>query len=166
MILLEVLIAMALIALCILPLITPHIAMIREQQRMDAVMRLDHSVHLLYVDVIEQMHKNIIKWNQVMEGKPIPISDDMWERIGIQNKIPLQGFFRFQEIRHKPGKPAEWNAHHVKVIFFFMPPDSTQVVWEFPYELSFLRHVPGAENSAEDSPKEPEQKPQDKEVKK
>lgn len=154
MLLLEVLISIALIAFCILPLITPHIAMIKEQYKLDTTMKLDRVVRLLYVDVLEQMHKDQIKWGQVVGKGLIPINDGMWERIGKQNKMPLKGFFRFEEVKHKPNKPSEWNAYLFKLTFYFFPPDAPvdekKTQWVFPYELALLKHSPEEKASPEE----------------
>lgn len=166
MMLLEVLISCALIALCILPLITPHIAMIKEQYKLSAAMDLDHDVHLLYVDVLEQLHTKQIAWNQIQEEKPIPITDEMWGRIKKKDKPSLQGYFRFKELRHKPKKTAEWNAHWLSLKFYFFSPgeavDKEKAQWVFPYELTLLRHTQEeAANPEEEGAKDKEkQQPQ------
>ncbi len=157
MLLLEVLISIALIAFCILPLITPHIAMIKEQYKLDTAMKLDHAVRLLYVDVLEQMHKDQIKWGQVVGKSLIPVNEAMWERIG-RHKMPLKGFFRFEEVKHKPNKPSEWNAYLFKLTFYFFPPDAAvdekKAEWVFPYKLALLKHSPEEKASAEELAKE------------
>lgn len=145
MMLMEIIISMVLMVLCILPLITPHIAMVKEQKKLNATMQLDHVVHLFYVDMLEQLQKNKIPWSQIQEEKEMPINDDMWRRIGFDTQLPVKGFYRFKEIRHKPKKTAAWNAHWLSLTFYFIPENSSigskSAELSFPYELTLLRHT-------------------------
>lgn len=161
MLLMEILIALFLIAVCVLPLIAPHVMMAKEQHKLGMTMKIDHAVHLLYVDVLEQLHKNKIPWNTIQDHKLIEIDDKMWERIGVEKELPLRGFFRFDEVKHKPKKPAEWNAYLLTVTFYFLPPGSTADVqsapWIFPYDLTILKHSQVA--AEEPEPQQQEAKP-------
>jgi hypothetical protein len=60
--LLEVLIAFALIALCVLPLIYPHVAIYKAQNKFARKLELDHVVNLLYGKVLEKLYMNTIPW--------------------------------------------------------------------------------------------------------
>ena len=55
---LEVLIAFALIAISAIPLIYPHVSMIKEQKESINRMKIHHVVNLIYTNILEKMHKN------------------------------------------------------------------------------------------------------------
>lgn len=147
MILLEILIALALITLCILPLLTPHVAMIKQQKKFINEMKLDHTVHLLYVDVLEQMQQNKISWAQIAEKKPIPIDDAMWTRIGANSPPHLKGSYRFDEVKRKENETTLWAAHLLTVTFTFEPETGAfdeagkDMRKMFPYTVYALRHA-------------------------
>ena len=67
--LLEVLIAFALIVLCVLPLIYPHVAMFKSQKAFIRKVELDHVVNLLYAKILEKLYMNSIPWQELGDGK-------------------------------------------------------------------------------------------------
>lgn len=73
--LLEVLICFALIALCALPLIYPHVFMLRSEKQYVNAIELDHFVNILFIDTLQKMYQNEISWAQIEGGKRIPIGE-------------------------------------------------------------------------------------------
>lgn len=147
MILLEILIALALVTLCILPLLTPHVAMIKQQKKFISEMKLDHLVHLLYVDMLEQMQQNKISWTLINDQNPIPIDEAMWQRIGESPPPNLKGSYRFGEVKKKENETTQWGAHLLSLTFTFEPTsgptnkagkDMRKI---FPYTVYALRHA-------------------------
>lgn len=53
--LLEVLIAMAIVMLCALPLLSPHAAMYKEQKKLIAKIKEDHQAQVQFVDFYEKL---------------------------------------------------------------------------------------------------------------
>lgn len=147
MILLEVLIALALIAMCALPLLTPHFAMLNQQKKFISTMKLDHHVHLLYIDVLERLQKNKISWNLIQDHTEIPIDEDMWVRIGEYPLPNLRGSYHFEEIKSKSNNVTNWSAYLLNLVFTFEkthldqkePPSTT--LRKFPYTVYVLRHT-------------------------
>lgn len=150
--LLEILIALAIIAMCILPLLYPHATILNQQQRFLKKTTLDHTVNLLYVDVLEQLQKNQIPWSAIQSHAQIPINEDMLQRAGFKNPFPFNGTFRFDEKPHeKSGEPSVkgnkntgWYVYKLNVTFVFTPKDSKKEgeKFIFPYRLSLLRKTP------------------------
>lgn len=165
MLLLEVLIAMFIITLCILPLLSPFAMVLKQQRHFIKTMNLDHVVNLLYVDVLDQLQQNKIPWNAIQDHAQIPIDDSMLRRAGYQEQLPYKGTFRFDE-QHLPaggpaikGKPAiGWYAYWLVVTFVFTSPDYVEargdkneakgVKYIFPYQVSILRQTPPSTESA------------------
>lgn len=154
MILLEVLIAMALVALCALPLIAPHFEMLKAQKKFISTLKLDHFTHLFYVDVLEQLQANKITWQQIQDKMPIPIDEKMWERINEKNSLNIKGNFQFEEIKSKFSNDKSWGAYLYTLTFTFEPMEATasSKKWVFPYTVYLLRK--GAQTLEEEKPAE------------
>lgn len=120
---LEVLIAFAIIVLCILPLLYPHVGVLRAQQEMMTTVQLDHLVNLLYGKTVEKMYLNEIPWSTFHSDKPIPIDAEMIKAVGIKEEIPYKGSYRFVEVKHKPKKlePGDKALYLYKIIYEFVP---------------------------------------------
>lgn len=150
--LLEILIALAIIALCILPLLSPHATILNQQQRFLKKTSLDHAVSLLYVDVLEQLQKNAIPWQAIETHAQLPIEQDMLKRAGFDKPLPFSGTFRFDVKPHeKSGEPSVkgskntgWYVYKLVVTFVFTPTDEKKGTqkYVFPYRLTILRHTP------------------------
>lgn len=155
--LLEILIALAIVAMCILPLLAPHATILTQQQKFLKKTTLDHTVNLLYVDVLEQMQRNIIPWQAIDKHTQIPVDDDMMKRIGITVPFPFKGYYRFDIKPHeKSGEPSVkgnpksgWYVYKLVVTFVFTPTHegTKKEKYIFPYRLSVLRHSANGPNS-------------------
>lgn len=121
MILLEVMIALALIALCVLPLLAPHAFLLKQQKQFISTIELDHAVNLLYADMLEKLHKQEIPWQGIQEGTVFPIDESAYKRINYDKTLPFTGTFRFEDIKHKINEKEQWGVHLLKLIFTFVP---------------------------------------------
>lgn len=81
--LLEVMIALAIVSLCAIPLIYPHIFMSRQQQILKRELGYDHIANLIYVDLLEQLYINKIGWDVIVNKTPIAISDVQFANAGL-----------------------------------------------------------------------------------
>lgn len=110
--LLEVMIAMFLVALCALPLIHPHLHMYQEQRKTLQELQMDHIAGLLYADVALDLYENKIPWEQIQNRETkLPLSSY------VINNLPYEGHVSFAEERHKPpDKPAAETNYLIKVI--------------------------------------------------
>lgn len=66
---LEVLIAFALVLLSAIPLIYPHVSMIKAQHELINKININHSANLIYVSLLEKLHKNEIPLIEIESGK-------------------------------------------------------------------------------------------------
>ncbi|MCE5317385.1 MAG: type II secretion system protein [Parachlamydia sp.] len=102
MMLLEAMIAFALVVLCTIPLISPHTAMLKAQRQFIRKIDLDHAVNLLYAFVLEQLYMNTIGWNELTH-RTFPIYKEDLQRLGSGNVLGYEGSYQFHEVKHKPN---------------------------------------------------------------
>jgi len=120
--LLEVLIAFTLVALCALPLIYPHVYLLSEQKRFVNTVELDHLVNLMYVELLEKFYNNEIAWNDIIEMRSFPIDTAFIARIRGKDTVksfPYVGSYQLKEIKHK--KNEEKYAALISLTFVFTP---------------------------------------------
>lgn len=158
MILLEVLIALALISLCMIPLISPHVTLIQQQKRFVTTMEMDRVVNLMYVDVLERLQKNEIPWRAIQEKQALPI-DDIVERIQ-EKKIPLTGSFQFGEVHHKENDTTGWHVYELSITFTIFPKNASKPL-VFPFTVPVIRHVVTNDTPQDDVNDEENVKPKD-----
>lgn len=119
--LLEVLIAFALIVMCALPLIYPHVFILRSEKKFVSTVELDHFVNLFFVNMLQRLYQNEVPWQEIEGGKPQPIDDAALQSIGYGENLPFQGTYRFQELRKKISEDGEHSAYIFKLILDFAP---------------------------------------------
>lgn len=115
--LLEVLIALMIVALAALPLIYPHVAIMREQNKLLKTAELDHFVNGFYADQIVQLYRNQVPWEQIEGKKYIPISQEVLN----QASLPFRGRYHYALLRTKPREPVDTTYHLVKLTLEFWP---------------------------------------------
>lgn len=145
MLLLEVIIALALVALCALPLIAPHLELVNQQRHLSRTVEVDRAVNLLYVQVLEQLQKNKIPWSSIVEHQPLliePLVEEMKLAEG-DLKISIKGTYRIDEVKHKENEDSGWSVYWLKVVFNVHLPESKKAV-VFPYDVTIMRHIPKA----------------------
>lgn len=137
--LLEILIAIMLIVLCILPLLAPHATFFNEQKKFTNTLTTSRNVNLIHADLVERLHRNEIPWTLIEEGHLFPI-DEALSRLHIEN-FPYIGTYQFEEEIHKAKD--EWAAYHFIIYFSLKPrPNSTEKPMELAYHTCIVRHVP------------------------
>lgn len=88
--LLEVIISFAIVVGCILPLIYPHVVMYKSKKQFEENIQKNHVVNLLYVDILEKLHRNEIAWQEIEQKKEFPFE-----------RGRFKGSYKFEE-NHKP----------------------------------------------------------------
>ena len=129
--LLEVLIAFALVALCVLPLIYPHVAMFKAQNTFIRKVDLDHVVNLLYAKILEKLYMNSIPWNDI-EQTVFPVDAGLLGEIQYDKPLYFSGSYNFSEPWpvtdpkypypvFKPNTPGPYSLYLFKLTFNFLP---------------------------------------------
>jgi hypothetical protein len=120
--LLEVLIAFALIALCVLPLIYPHVAVYKAQNKFARKLELDHVVNLLYGKVLEKLYMNAIPWTDLAQTT-FPVDEGILKEVLYDKTFYYTGSYNFSEEppRFKPKDPGPYSLYLYQLTFNFIP---------------------------------------------
>ncbi len=99
--LLEVMIAFALVALCVIPMLRPHLYMLTQEQDFLREVELDRVVGVLYCELlVEGFYRSTIPWRSIEEEETVVIDDDRVRALG------YKGFYTFA-IEKEKGKISE-----------------------------------------------------------
>ena len=120
-VLLEVLIAFALVALCALPLIYPHVFILRSEKKFISTVELDHLVNLLFADILQKLYQNEIPWQDIESGKKIAIESSWLKSLDYKQELLFTGDYHFIKLRQKPSTPGDKNAYIFSLEFVFIP---------------------------------------------
>lgn len=160
--LLEVLIAFVLIVMCMLPLITPHTAILKSQRQFVDRIELDHVVNLLFADIYASLYRNEIPWESVISSNAIPIEEMQLQRAGWNRPFPYKGTYQFTIERYKPKKEAPYTLYLIGLTFTFEPRtgDLKTKKSEYHYQLFIERNLetqasPQQQNTPQDTNEKP-----------
>jgi len=165
--LLEVLIAFALIVLCAIPLIAPHVALLKSQRQFIQKIELDHMVNLIYADILEKLHRNDIGWGTIEHGTIFPIDETMLKRLSLSKPFPYEGYYQIQMVRHKPPRPAAYTLYLLKLSIQFLPlniarngtaKEKENQLLKYEYDIFVERNLEGDTSmQPQDAPQAPPQ---------
>lgn len=147
--LLEVLIAFAIIVLCIFPLIYPHAAMARAQREFIKKIELDHVVTLLFAQIYQDLQTNKIEWSDIENKRQFELTPQDLQKLNQGKSLPFKGHYHFERMIHKPKSqtPQETTAYLYKLIFHFQSQHETKKTGrakkplEYNYKLFILRDL-------------------------
>lgn len=139
--LLEVLIACAIVILCTTALLSPQVEMAIAQQRMVRDSELHHWVNYFYAsELLEKMYSKRIPWESIIDKQPVSLDSS---RLA---ELAFTGSYKFTTIWHKPLKQeGTKNFYVMKVTFTFtdlwdkIPGTDKPRTLEYNYEL-FIEH--------------------------
>lgn len=120
--LIEVLIAFVLVSFCMIPLIYPHVAILKEQHQFLRKIQLDHAVNLYTGHLIEKLHKSEIPWYMIEEGKVMNVDEEILRQMSPEVS-GFKGVYRFDVLKSKPKKaePGSPKAYLLKLHLYFLP---------------------------------------------
>jgi hypothetical protein len=133
--LLEVLIAFTIIALCIIPLIYPHVALVQSERKFLDRVELDHMVNLLFADQLQKLYEKKIPWSDIEGGKEIPFDQTQLQKMGTE-RFPYEGTYRFELIKKKPPKPEDRAAYLFNLFYSFKPKVGNTEVEPITYQYT------------------------------
>lgn len=137
--LLEVLIAFALIVMCIIPLLYPHTFILKEQKQFIHRIELDHVVNLLLADITERLYLNEIPWNDIANKTVFQIEETELRRINYSRSLPFKGSYQFGETIHKPKGEAAYSLYLLTLDITFTPePPSKHKKEEYVYHYDIF----------------------------
>jgi len=138
--LLEVLISFLLVVFCALPLIYPHVFILKSEREFVSTVELDHLVNLLFVDTMQRLYQNEIPLSVLESKQSQQINDTILKNLGYEDPIPFTGTYRFIEKKHKTSKTGDHSVYLYKLIFTFIPKKgafikNTQDPFSYNYEI-------------------------------
>lgn len=90
MLLLEVLIALSLVLLCLLPLLQPHIVMIQDEKDFTRDVQLDRVVNQLFADLlVQEFYNQRIGWDAIAAKREVAIPSDAVKKLGYQGSYTI-----------------------------------------------------------------------------
>jgi len=119
--LLEVLISFVLVSFCMLPLIYPHVAILKEQHKFLRKIQLDHAVNLYSGHLIEKLHKSEIPWYMIEEGKVMNVDEELLQQLSPEIAA-FKGVYSFEILKSKPKKAESGSpkAYLLKLRLYFL----------------------------------------------
>lgn len=151
--LLEVLIALALIVGCIIPLIYPHVVLFQAQNAFVSEMKVDRLVQTLYADTLVSLYRNEIPWNELESEKEVTIDPAILKNAGIPTGL-FSGKTQWKIEYSKPKPPQERTVYLLELTFTFdFLQESTHKPLVYRYDI-FVERILGKESSKEEAPEE------------
>lgn len=124
--LLEVMIAFALVVLTILPLIYPHTYILRTQKEFIKEIDLDLWVNNHYANLIEQLYKNQIPWDVISGQRTLSLNPE---------NLPFSGTLQFTQLKSKPDEITTYGVYLFEITYSF----SNKLT--YTYHLMLIRDV-------------------------
>jgi hypothetical protein len=162
--LLEVMIALAIIVLCIFPLIYPHAALARSQRTFLHKIDLDHVITLIFSDIYQDLQKNQYEWADIQSQRHFDIDPDRLKKYNGNKALPYKGYYYFEEEIHKPKSTTDQQtfAYIYKVRFVFHPIPEKKIPnpkdeLKYDYKVFILREL--RQESAQNKEVQPDEKP-------
>jgi len=153
--LLEVLIAFAIIVLCIFPLIYPHAAMAKAQKEFVQKVRLNHAITLLYGQIYQDLLANRIEWTDISNKRRFEIPPADLQKF-VPEYLPYKGWYQFELKSQKPSQPQDKMAYIYTLKFTFEPvkpikkKQKTPKPLEYNYQIFILRDLKAQDQSPAD----------------
>ena len=143
--LIEVLIAFTLVALCAIPLISPQVFFLKENKKSIYTIQLDHTVSLLYAEIIERMHKNEIPFEKIIENtehhNPFEMIDqETFEKFNLCHNFPFKGSFRFEKNKSKGTNDKRTTIYLFDLIFTFLPSTAEEHGFDPQKKLNMIEY--------------------------
>lgn len=154
--LLEVLIAFLLIALCAIPLIAPHVSIYKDQQEFMDKIQLDHFVNHYYGEIIEKLYRQNISWETLSNEAKVRI--DREKIVSWDNKpLPYEGTYSFKDKKHKPKEAKPFTVYLIQLTLSFKPIKKGSAETKtkditYQYDIFIPRQLPG------ETPEKPDEK--------
>lgn len=150
---LEVLIAFALIVLCLFPLLVPQVFILKSQARFINKVKLDHLVNLLYGHVTKELFINRIEWKDIEGQTTFPITQDEVANLGFP---PLfkDGYYNLKIVDQKPkikeNEPEPTYFLYVLALTFsFKINEQDEKPANYTYNIFVARNLEGASPTSE-----------------
>lgn len=140
--LLEVLIAFMIVAMCIFPLLYPHVAMFKDQAQFVNQIRLDHTINQIYADVYQKLEENQIPWGSIEQSQTFPV-----DLSKTTPSLPYKGHYQFKIDSTKPSGPSPISFNKIMLNFYFWDANAsneTPPKYQVSYKIFIARNQGGS----------------------
>lgn len=134
---LEVMIAFTLIALCAIPLIYPHVSMVKAQKESINKMKVNHAAKLILVNVLEKMYKGTITLNDIQEEKTFEVTSAELNEIAGYNAT-----YQFSSEKHKERDASGFTVHKATLSLNFTSKTNSEKKLAFEQLIFFASKLP------------------------
>lgn len=142
--LLEVLIAFTIVALALLPILEPHLEMLRQEKVFIREVEADRVAQLLYADLLEKgFYQQGVFWNAIVTEELFEIIDPRLDAIN------FRGYYKMKAIRKQRGELSENIRNYLIRITLILVSSEREKPLEFIHVLA-VKHggeqsIPGEE---------------------
>ncbi len=143
--LLEVLIALGIVLVCIVPMLQPHLAMLMEEKRFIREVELDRVANVLYCDLlVNRFYRSPpITWEDITSGRPNPLDSPELTRLGYTGS-----YMTAVRLPKKQEEQADSPLDLLKITFTFNSSlGGTPIVYN--YDL-FIQRTPNVEEKEDE----------------
>lgn len=102
--LMEILIAVALITLCAIPLLQPHYVILKQERQAVRHMEWDRLAGVVYGDLVRDFYKERIFWDEIEMGQELPVESELLK----EKKLQVT-----RRISIERSKPKEHPSHYL-----------------------------------------------------
>lgn len=98
---LEVLIAFSIIALCLFPLLTPNLMIIKAEKNFQEELEADRLADLLFAEWVEKLYDNTISWERLTSGDIVALEEKTLIPTGFPYSIVVKPILKKKKVSEK-----------------------------------------------------------------
>lgn len=138
MLMLEVLIALAIVSLCLLPLISPHVLVYKAQKEFSDSIEMGRKANELFGEILERLHKNEIPWQAIQEKHLLPL-EELLSKSKLSKEF-YQGKYQFTILEQKENLETGWGMHLLN-LEISLGKGKNPHYHSFYYSIPLVRHI-------------------------
>jgi hypothetical protein len=139
--LLEVLIALTVVSLAILPLLYPHFKIYQQQKAFTHKLEMDLAAPRIYAAIVQKLHQNEILFGDIEQRTSFPIDTGFLEALQLTRKFPFRG--KYQLAIEKQKKNEQYGLYLLTLQLEMFPHDKQQKPLTYSYQIFVSRLFSG-----------------------
>jgi len=146
--LLEVMIALALVSIAILPLLSPHFQIYQRQIAFTHKLEADLAAPSIYAALVQKLHQNEILFGDIELKTSYPIDTPFLDSISYPSSFPYRGKYHFSINKQK--KNEQYGLYLVTLTLELHPKSKPKDILTYRYQIFISRLFQGSatDNSA------------------
>lgn len=156
--LLEVMIAFGILALSAIPLVYPHLMILKEERALIHELEMDFAAQNLIGDLLVELHENRVPFRLIEDAGAFELAKTKWVSVGIPEEALERAFVSFEE-KHKPKEPSSSTLYIVKAALHLVyapayKERAKRSEMSYPFSFIVLRKLPQTGSPSEGNKKE------------